>query len=291
MTLLLGFAAVNTGNNLLYLLVSALLGFMAVSGVLGKGNLSRLQVRLSFPAEIYAGRPASVRVRVENRRRRLPVFLLQIALPGSDALFHVIGAGEAAEAEIPYSFTRRGRHRLEQVQVRSIFPINFFVRTLTLPVDCQVVAFPAPRPCAPRLPGGEKAYRGESAATAKGHQGEITRIVDYRGDQPLKLIHWKLSARSEELKVKELAEASAEPVMLDFETLPGSTVEERLGAATFLINRCAREQRPVGLQIGQRRFSPMATRLHRLQLLTELGLYPASVSPGRPIAQIIDLPK
>ncbi len=273
MTLLLGFAAVNTGNNLLYLLVSALLGFMAVSGVLGKGNLSRLRVRLALPAEIYAGRPATVRVHIENGRRRLPVFLLQVVLPGGEALFHVIGARQAAEAEVPLSFARRGRHRLEKVQIRSIFPINFFVRTLTLRLDCQAVAFPAPRPCTALLPGGDKAPRGESAATAKGHQGEITRIADYRGDQPLKLVHWKLSARSEDLKVKELAEAAAEPVILDVDALPGSSVEERLGAATFLINRCARERRPVGLQIGNRHFPPLNTRAHRLQLLIALALY------------------
>jgi hypothetical protein len=33
LTLLTGFAAVNTGNNLLFLVVSALLAFMAVSGI------------------------------------------------------------------------------------------------------------------------------------------------------------------------------------------------------------------------------------------------------------------
>jgi len=57
MTLLLGFAAVNTGNNLLYLLVSALLGFMAVSGVLGKWNLSRLRRGLILPTKSLPSTP------------------------------------------------------------------------------------------------------------------------------------------------------------------------------------------------------------------------------------------
>ncbi|NIQ94316.1 MAG: hypothetical protein GWN87_08975, partial [Desulfuromonadales bacterium] len=55
LTLLLGFAAVNTGNNLLYLMVSALLGFMAVSGLIGRYNLARLRVEFAAPPEIYAG--------------------------------------------------------------------------------------------------------------------------------------------------------------------------------------------------------------------------------------------
>jgi hypothetical protein len=72
MTLLLGFAAVNTGNNLLYLLVSALLGFMAVSGVLGRWNLAGLGVRIEVPDEIYDGVPTLLTVRLANRKRLLP---------------------------------------------------------------------------------------------------------------------------------------------------------------------------------------------------------------------------
>ena len=60
MTLLLGFAAVNTGNNLLYLLVSALLGFMAVSGWLGQQNLRSLSLRLVLPQEIFVGQPTLI---------------------------------------------------------------------------------------------------------------------------------------------------------------------------------------------------------------------------------------
>ena len=55
LTLLLGFAAVNTGNNLLYLLVSALLGFMAVSGILGRLNLAVITSYSIHYTKLYDG--------------------------------------------------------------------------------------------------------------------------------------------------------------------------------------------------------------------------------------------
>ena len=54
-TLLLGFAAVNTGNNLLFLVVSGLLAFMSVTGLAGMTNLKGLTPELVPPVEIFAG--------------------------------------------------------------------------------------------------------------------------------------------------------------------------------------------------------------------------------------------
>ncbi|WP_432822394.1 DUF58 domain-containing protein [Trichloromonas sp.] len=272
MTLLLGFGAVNTGNNLLYLLVSALLGFMAVSGLLGKSNLGRPRVQLILPAEIYAGLPAPVRVRLHNDRRR-PVFLLQVELLGERATFKVVGGGETAEEELTLHFPNRGRQIIGQARLSSIFPVNFFVRGRTIKLNLPTVVFPAPRPCRPLAPADEHPRPGEALAAGKGQQGEISRIGDYRGGEPLKQIHWKLSARGDQLLVKELAATAALPVLLDLDNLPGHSLEERLSGATFLVNRYLRQNRPVGLRLGRRLIRPATTRSHRLHLLTELGTY------------------
>ncbi len=272
MTLLLGFGAVNTGNNLLYLLVSALLGFMAVSGLLGKSNLGRPRVQLILPDEIYVGLPAPVRVRLHNDRR-LPVFLLQVSLLGETATFKVVGGGETSEEELTLYFPARGRQTINQARLYSIFPVNFFVRGRALAVDLQAVVFPAPRPCQSLIPTDDQRRMGETVAAGKGHQGEISRITDYRGGEPLKLIHWKLSARSDQLMVKELAATAVEPVLLDLDSLPGASLEERLSGAAFLVNRYLRQNRPVGLRLGRRLIRPALTRSHRLHLLAELGIY------------------
>jgi uncharacterized protein (DUF58 family) len=270
MTLLLGFAAVNTGNNLLYLLVSALLGFMAVSGVLGRWNLAGLGVRVEVPDEVYDGVETLLSVRLENRKRLLPAFLVEVVLPAGRTSFTLVEGRSTAGETLPAVFHGRGIHTLAQAQVRSIFPINFFVRSFPVPVDRRLPVFPAPRPC--RLSGeaGRRAAGGELPVARKGYEGELSRIADYRGGEPLKLIHWKLSARQGELKVKELSAAARPPVTIELDLLPGGP-EERLRCASYLVGSYLRENRPVGLRLGGRTLPPAVGRAQKLRLLTELA--------------------
>ena len=80
-TLGLGFAAINTGNNLLYLLLSMLLGTIVVSGVLSEQCLRRLRLHRAAPREIFAGTPAAVGCLLHNGKRVLASYSLTVELP------------------------------------------------------------------------------------------------------------------------------------------------------------------------------------------------------------------
>jgi len=273
MTLLLGFAAVNTGNNLLFLLVSALLGFMTVSGILGRWNLAGLRVRLELPDEIYDGVETMLTVRFENGKRWLPSFLLTFRLPVGRATAVQIDRRGSAGETLSATFHGRGIQSIGAARVESIFPINFFVRSFAIPVDRKITVFPAPRFCRNTAEAGRSRSGGEVQASLKGYEGDISRISDYSGGEPLKLIHWKLSARHGILKVKELSTVTRPPVVLELDQLPGN-LENRLRCASYLIGSCLRENRPVGLRLGPRTLLPPDVgRAHKLRLLTELALY------------------
>ncbi|TLM60947.1 MAG: DUF58 domain-containing protein [Deltaproteobacteria bacterium] len=273
MTLLLGFAAVNTGNNLLYLLVSALLGFMAVSGILGRWNLARLELRCVPPDEVYDGVPTLLGIELVNRRRWLPVCLLEVLLDGEGVLFPLVEPGASQRKPLPATLHGRGLHPLPPLQVRSRFPINFFVRRMTLAVAVPVLVFPVPQPCPGEFAAGPAAARGSRPLRQRGGDGEISRIGEYRGGEPLKLIHWKLSARHDQLKVKELSATARPPVILDLAELPGAGLEERLRGASWLVGRLLRDGRPVGLRAGTQVIPPACGRPHKLRLLKALALY------------------
>lgn len=273
MTLLLGFAAVNTGNNLLYLLVSALLGFMAVSGVLGRWNLARLELRCVPPEEVYDGVPTLLGIELTNRRRRLPVCLLEVTLDNENVLFPLVEPATAQRKLLPATLHGRGFQSLPALQVRSRFPINFFIRRMTLAVAEPVLVFPTPFSCAEGSiadPGGGHGVRHN---WRRGIEGEVSRIGEYRGGEPLKLIHWKLSARHDQLKVKELSASSHVPVILDLAALPGAGIEARLRCACWLVGRLLRAGRSVGLRAGATEIPPACSRAHKLRLLKVLALY------------------
>ena len=275
MTLLLGFGAVNTGNNLIYLLVSALLGFMVISGILGKRNLDGLQVRLRFADEIYDGHPTLVGVELTNQRRFLPAQLIEVQLgqEPEPVLFPLVPAGEQEAGRLPLTLHGRGPRTFSAIRIRSRFPINFFVRSLPMAIAEKCVIFPAPQACAPPPTSSGRLPAGEQAVPQRGQEGDVDRIHEYRPGDPLRLIHWKLSAKHDQLRVKDLAAVSGDPLWVDPRACPGASLEERLRCAVYLINLCGRQNRPVGLKLPGQRFTPATGRAHRLKLLHHLAGY------------------
>ena len=70
----IGFAAWNTGNNLLYLILSAMLAFLIAANLIGRVSLAGVAVQLRFPDHIYAGESASISVTLLNHKRWLPSY-------------------------------------------------------------------------------------------------------------------------------------------------------------------------------------------------------------------------
>ena len=69
-----GFAAINTGNNLLYLLLGMLLSLIVVSGVMSELSLRHLTVARRLPPRAQVGRPHLVEIEVYNHKKRVPSY-------------------------------------------------------------------------------------------------------------------------------------------------------------------------------------------------------------------------
>lgn len=269
---MLGFAAVNTGNNLLYLLVSALLGFMAVSGLLGQQNLLRLEVSIFPVADLFAGNPTPVAVELHNRRRWLPAFLIRVELAEGATLFPLLAAGRSQRQNLTLTLSERGYFALPPVHIVSCFPINFFVRSRIQEQEQQLLVFP--QPLVVRLPAGagDGCHARREDLPQPGIDGELRNIDSYRDSDPIKSIHWKLSARHDEYKVKRQHRLGAPSLLLDLDEFRGP-LEERLSHCAFLVDQYGRQQRSVGLRLGKQLFAPGHGTAHRYKLLTELALY------------------
>jgi len=76
--LLIGIAALNTGNNLLYIIVAAMLAAILVSGVASAVVLRDLELDVRLPEHVFAGRAALGRVGLRNPRRWLPSFSVNV---------------------------------------------------------------------------------------------------------------------------------------------------------------------------------------------------------------------
>jgi uncharacterized protein (DUF58 family) len=77
-TLVIGIAALNTGNNLLYIVVAAMLAAILVSGIVSALVLRGLELDVRLPEHMFAGRPVMGRVILRNPRRILPSFSIRV---------------------------------------------------------------------------------------------------------------------------------------------------------------------------------------------------------------------
>src|SRR6185436_4594209 len=74
----IGFAAWNAGNNLLYLMLSAMLAFLIAANFLARVSLVDVAVQLRFPDHIFAGEPATITVTLANHKRFMPSYSLMV---------------------------------------------------------------------------------------------------------------------------------------------------------------------------------------------------------------------
>jgi uncharacterized protein (DUF58 family) len=81
LTLVIGVAALNTGNNLLFIIVSVMLAAVIVSGTASAGVLRALELDISLPTHVFAGTAAVSRVRLHNLRRVMPAFSVSVVAP------------------------------------------------------------------------------------------------------------------------------------------------------------------------------------------------------------------
>jgi uncharacterized protein (DUF58 family) len=77
-TLVIGIAALNTGNNLLYIVVAAMLAAILVSGVASAWVLRWLELDIRLPEHVFAGRTVGGRIVLRNPRRFLPSFSVRV---------------------------------------------------------------------------------------------------------------------------------------------------------------------------------------------------------------------
>jgi uncharacterized protein (DUF58 family) len=252
-TFAVGFAAINTGNNLLYLLLGAMLGFIAISSWLSEQVIGQILVSRRTPRGVTVGNPLRIQYEVRNGRKRIPAFALEIGeeeLPG-EAFIPFLRAGTGTVCRSENQFIRRGIFPLDRITVSTSFPFGLFRKTRTLRVPGELVVWPrTDRRVRIPLPGGGRIPTGATALSgAPGPRGEYRGLRGYRpGDDP-RDIHWRTTARLGTPVVREYEQNVAETlwICLDTRGEPGEEAEAAVETAASLTARAFREGKSFGL--------------------------------------------
>ena len=267
-TIFLGVSAVNTSNNLLYLVVSFLLSFMLLSGMLSLYNLKGLSLELIPPKEVFAQRPENFKLILKNQKR-FPSFTISVEAQGSRAFFPILKKEEVGF--ITLKFPRRGYYDKISVRVSSSFPVGLFERFFHMDVPINLVVYPYPMAVSKNI-RVEGLQRGEwlSVGRRRGYE-HLHSVREYMGE-PVKLIHWKLSAKVGKFYVKDFSAEESPPVVLSLDMVDG-TLEDRLSKLTYLVLEYSKKATPVGLRLDGVYLEPALGEEHKRRMLRELALF------------------
>ena len=235
-TLGVGFAAINTGNNLLYLLLGMLLSLIVVSGVMSDLSLRHLTVPRRLPTRAQVGRPHLVEIEVYNHKRRIPSYAIEVedlraGQPADKRCFFLkVSPSSAQVAAYRRTPGRRGRDRHTGFRIATRFPFGLFEKSREVAVEGELVIYPAVDPV--RLPpreGGRGA--GSGATSGRGSGDDIYALRKMReGDDP-RDIYWRKSTTGRDLAVRERAQELRPDVDLALDVVRPDRADDEWGAA------------------------------------------------------------
>jgi uncharacterized protein (DUF58 family) len=266
-------AALNYNSNLALAFAFFMVSLALVAMHHCHRNLSGLGVDVNLESDAFAGADAVFHFMLRNESS-LERGGLEVSLEGEKPARATASvparSGERLALAVPVG--RRGVHRWDHVEVRTVHPFGWF-RAWTY-VHASLTAFAAPRPEGNR-PLPSAAGSGHAPLGETHGEEEFAGLRAYAPGVALKHMAWKVLARGGEPAVRVYTDLGALPEWLEWSALEGMETEARLSQLCRWILACeSRSARPYGLRLPGIEIAPGRGPTHRLRCLRALALQP-----------------
>lgn len=254
-TLAVAVAAINTGNNLFYLLLAMMLSIILMSGIMAESCLRRLEFHRHLPDLVHAGEPVTATVVVANRKTRLPSFSLHLwDVTGEQDIDRGLTVwqlmpGASQILSYPLIATRRGRLRFDGVRVGTSFPFGLFHKKAYYPLDGSVVVAPVIRPVESIFLQNLALFGQDFSLPRKGHGSDLYNLRQYHAGDDSRTIHWLSTARTSKLMVRETEAEDQRRVTLLLSLLASLSHERLFEEAVSLTASLAQDLAAKGYQV------------------------------------------
>lgn len=208
-TLAVGVAAINTGNNLFYLVLALMLSLVVISGLLSEQCLRRLEFQRYTPDLIIANDPTTVTLSITNRNARFPCFSLRLLdLAREQAIdrglfVRHLPATRSLLLSYPILATQRGWIHLQAVRAETLYPFGLFLKRAVYPLEASILVGPAVKPLSLRFID-DLVSEGQGQPLPRRGQGiQLYNLRLYQPGDDSRSIHWMTTARTSQLTVRE----------------------------------------------------------------------------------------
>lgn len=284
--LAIGVAAINTGNNLLYLILAMVLSMIILSGILSESSLRMVDILRSVPKTAFAGKPFLVKITAMNSKKLFP----SISITFQDHVEGAVNAGSPYFLKVPpkgkeqgsYHLTleKRGVHAFREGRLATRYPFGLFLKSKDAGGMSEILVYP-------KILDVRELLRetgvdgGEVESRIKGKGTDLYGLRGYVSGDDMRTIHWKTSARLSKLYVKEFAREDARRVTLFLDNCVPQGFDEQLERGVTVTASLAAHFLYKGYQVGLATVSdniPMGIGMEQLYtILRTLAL----LKPGK----------
>ena len=270
-----GLGALNTGNNLLYLVLGLLLAMVVVSGVLSERCLRYLSVRRLGTESAFAGEPFAFRWSLTRRQGH--AFALTLAEADAPLLgegrvgFLRQGVEHAVRADL--TAPRRGPVRLSGVRLTTTWPLGLFAKTRVFELEGTLLVYPR-RGYACQLPGESRQgmYGDTSTPRRTDGTGDVAGLRELGPNEDARRVHWRKSAAMGKLlKVEREREERRTYVLTVDGSLKGDALERRCEEVAALSHELLEAGNEVGLETPGEKMRPAAGSTQERRILRALA--------------------
>lgn len=235
---LIGFASLNTGNNLIYLLFSMMIALSLIAVALALMNLRRLSCDIHLREPVHADSPMNVDITMKNRKV-IPSYSISVVLPvglSRELYIPVVKKGESRRSFPNVVISRRGRYFLRDVRLRTGFPFIFLYLSRRLAYNRELIVYPAMVDVSSFLKEMQSRF-SDRETIKKGQEGDFLFSREYVYGEESRNIDWKATAKVQKTMVKEYSKRDDQFVTLILDnggSAEGSTFEKAVSVIASL---------------------------------------------------------
>jgi uncharacterized protein (DUF58 family) len=280
------FAALNTGNNLLYLMLSLMLAFLSLSGFFSEAALRGIHVTRRLPREIVVGRPARISLEITNAQLRVPSFAISVEdrvhedrearERAAGRVFVLrVGPGQTEEGFYRFEAPQRGGVTFTGFSVATRFPFGLFRKSLTLENPARTLVYPELERVVAPLGSSAAREQGESLVVRRGSGADVGGLREFVNGDSARRIQWRASLRRGSLVVRDSErrqEAEIEVCLPTRGRRPGRRFEQAVSKAASQVEAALEAGHRVALRTDETFLAAGLGSRQRSRLLSFLAL-------------------
>lgn len=209
-------AAANTLAGWLYVLGGLGLGLLLVSAVLPIKSLQGVQVERLPLLPVSVGESLNLGLKLSNSTKMAKSLMQVYDHPPKHLGVATAHSIDEIPAQATHTWTytlqpqQRGVYRWQNVQLRSAAPLGLFWCRRSRPVKAKAIVYPQILPLqqCPLLDHSgheqDRQRQAQQIGPQNNNEGVTRSVRPYRWGDPLRLVHWRTSARHNELRIREL---------------------------------------------------------------------------------------